>query len=554
VALLLAFVCGFAATRLRLPAVIGYLFAGVLVGPFTPGFVADRDLAPQLAEIGVILLMFGVGIHFSLRDLLSMRKVAIPGAVFQSAAATLLAILVTQLWGWDLRAGLVLGFALSVASTVVLLRALLDRNLLESPHGRIAVGWLVVEDLFTVVALVFLPLLAPADGGEAGGLAQVLAVTVAKVVLLVAGTLFVGARVVPWLLVQVAKTGSRELFTLAVLAIAFGVAFGSAAVFGVSMALGAFLGGLVVGESELSHRAAEEALPMRDAFAVLFFVSVGMLFDPAVLLEHPLRLLAVVTIVIVAKPLAAFLIVVLLRHPTRTGLVVGAGLAQIGEFSFIFAELGASLGLLPEEGHSVILAAAITSITLNPALFGMVEPIEAWLRSKRESRARQPAEGTPSAALAHVPTRNHVVLCGYGRVGRLVASALEHHGVPYLVAERDREAVEKLRVRGVPAVQGDPSEHALLTALGLEDARLLVLAIPDPIETRQIAEAAREINPELPIVARTHSEDEWLYLSDGRVNDAVLAEHEVARAMARVALERLERPGESSTEPMLSAS
>ncbi len=370
-ALALAFVLGFAAVRLGLPPILGYLLAGIAVGPFTPGFEASAELAPQLAEIGVILLMFGVGIHFSPSKLLAVRNIAIPGAIVQSLVATLLAVGLTYFWGWDIRGGLVLGLALSVASTVVLLRALIDLNLLETRAGQIAVGWLIVEDLFTVLALVLLPVVS--SGAGTAELMQSLAITLAKVALLVGIVLLVGPRVVPWLLARVEETKSRELFTLAVLAVAFGVAFGSAAAFGVSMALGAFLGGLVMGESELSHRAAEEALPMRDAFAVLFFTSVGMLFDPSFIFEHPLELLAVTLIVVVAKPAAAFGIVALLRQPTRTGLVVGAGLAQVGEFSFILAELGGSLGLISEMGHNLILAAAIVSITLNPLAFRLVE-------------------------------------------------------------------------------------------------------------------------------------------------------------------------------------
>ncbi|MCC6238472.1 MAG: cation:proton antiporter, partial [Dehalococcoidia bacterium] len=490
-ALLFAFGCGFAATRVGLPAVVGYLVAGVIVGPFTPGFVADRDLAPQLAEIGVILLMFGVGIHFSLRELLVMRKVAVPGAIVQSATATALAVLVTSYWGWDFRAGLVLGFAVSVASTVVLLRALIDRNLIDSAQGRIAVGWLVVEDLFTVIALVFLPVLAAGEPTSLGSLAGTIALTLAKVTVLVVGTVFIGARVVPWALVQVSRTGSRELFTLSVLAVAFGVAFGSAEVFGVSMALGAFLGGLVVGESELSHRAAEEALPMRDAFAVLFFVSVGMLFDPSLLAQAPLQLVAIVAIIVIAKPIAAFAFVAVLGHPTRTGLVVAAGLAQIGEFSFILAELGDDLDLITPEAHGLILAAAIVSITLNPLLFAMIEPLEAWFRRRLETRRGAP-EVVEGGDADGVPPAGHVILCGYGRVGRLVAAALEHQRVPYVVVEQDRDTVDKLRTSGIPVVQGDAAERALQEGvLHLEGARLLVLAIPDPIATRQIADSAR---------------------------------------------------------------
>ena len=538
VALALAFVAGFVATRLHLPAIVGYLLAGVVVGPFTPGFVADTDLAPQLAEIGVILLMFGVGIHFSLRDLLAVRSVAIPGAIGQIAAATGLAVAVALWWGWSFESGLVLGLAISVASTVVLLRALMERDLLDSTHGRIAVGWLIVEDLLTVLALVLLPILGEQQGGSAGAVAGgsplvAVGLTLGKVALLVALMLFVGMRAVPWLLAQVSRTGSRELFILAILAVALGIAYGSAVLFGVSFALGAFLAGLVVGESDFSHQAAEDALPLRDAFAVLFFVSVGMLFDPQILLASPGRVVAVVLMIVVGKALAAFLVVVLLGRPVRTGLVVAAGLAQIGEFSFILAELGRSLGMLPDEGHSLILAGALLSITLNPLLFRAIGPLEAWL-----GRRRAPAEPAADVDL-HGP-RGHAVLCGYGRVGRLVGAALERHGVPYIVVEEDRALVEELRRRGVPALHGDAADNVLLDHMGLAEARLLVVAIADPPATRHIVEEARRQNPGLAIVARTHSEEEWAYLSDGRVDEAVLGERELALTMARLALRHVD--------------
>jgi monovalent cation:H+ antiporter-2, CPA2 family len=384
VALALAFVGGFIATRLHISAIVGYLLAGVAVGPFTPGFVADTRLAPQLAEIGVILLMFGVGIHFSLRDLLAVRAIAVPGAIGQIVLMTALTAAVATVLGWSAAEGLVLGLAIAVASTVVLLRALLERDLLHTFAGRAAVGWLLVEDLFTVLVLVLLPALAEAAGGAAGrgdvgALLLTLLLTLAKVALLIVVMLLVGTRVVPWLLAEVQRTGSRELFTLAVLAVALGIAFASAALFGVSFALGAFLAGIVVGESDLSQRAAEDALPLRDAFAVLFFVSVGMLFEPGFVLQQPVLVLAVVLLIMVAKPLLALGIVVLLRRSLRTGLVIAAGRGQIGEFSFILAELGRSLDLLPPAGYSLVLAGALISITLNPVLFGCIGPLEAWL-------------------------------------------------------------------------------------------------------------------------------------------------------------------------------
>ncbi|MCC7367359.1 MAG: cation:proton antiporter [Chloroflexi bacterium] len=572
VALALAFVFGFLATRLQLPSLVGYLLAGVVVGPFTPGFVADMSLAPQLAEIGVILLMFGVGIHFSLRDLLAVRSVAIPGAIFQSTIATVLAILVCLWWGWGLQAGLVLGLAISVASTVVLLRALMEGDLLETTPGRIAVGWLIVEDLLTVLALVLLPAMAGGDAdhghglslasmvtdwlGVTGGLASIavtVALTLGKVVLLVAVMLFAGARVVPWLLIQVSRTGSRELFILAVLAVAFGIAFGSATIFGVSFALGAFLAGLVVGESDLSHQAAEDALPLRDAFAVLFFVSVGMLFDPSILWTSPLHVLAVVGIIVVAKPLAAFLLVVALRRPARTGLVVAAGLAQIGEFSFILAELGRSLGMLPTEGYGLVLAGAIVSITLNPAIFATVRPIERWLdRWSGRADAEPLAVAEPHVA----PRRDHAVLCGYGRVGRLLSAALELEDVPLLVVDQDWGLIDELQARGVDALRADVADHGALKQMHLERARVLVVAMSDPLATRHVVEFAQKHAPGLPIVARTHSEAERQYLTQQGV-DAILGEQELALAMNRQALELLgcavpleRRPAIGSGEPL----
>src|SRR5687768_10643640 len=426
----LAFAFGLLAARFRLPPILGYLIAGVVVGPFTPGFVADSGLASQLAEIGVILLMFGVGLHFSIADLLSVRRIAIPGAVVQVTVATLLGALVSHLWGWSWGTGLVFGLSLSVASTVVLLRALEDRGILDTVNGRIAVGWLIVEDLVTVLALVLLPALAPALGGAAvevagvdhgptGGVLSTLFVTLAKVAVFIGIMLFVGTRAVPWLLGLVARTGSRELFTLAVLAVALGIAFGAASLFGVSFALGAFFAGVVISESDLSHQAAADALPLQDAFAVLFFVSVGMLFDPAIVLERPIALLLTVLIVIVGKSLAAFAIVLIFRYPLRTALMVAASLAQIGEFSFILAGLGMGLNLLPPEGQSLILATAIISITLNALIVGSTGAMERWIQARP---ALLDALERPAGELIELPAhvdheslRDHVVIIGFGR-------------------------------------------------------------------------------------------------------------------------------------------
>jgi K+:H+ antiporter len=561
VALALAFVGGFLATKIRLPAIVGYLLAGVVVGPFTPGFVADPTLAPQLAEIGVILLMFGVGIHFSMRDLMAVRTVAVPGAVGQIAGVTALSVVLALWWGWSVEAGIVLGLAISIASTVVMLRALMEGDLLETTPGKCAVGWLIVEDLLTVLALLLLPLMA--GGGDAHGAADAAAttgwagilttvgLTLAKVATLVVAMLFAGARVVPWLLIQVSRTGSRELFVLAVLAVAFGVAFGSSVLFGVSLALGAFLAGLVVGESDLSHQAAEDALPLRDAFAVLFFVSVGMLFDPVILVASPFRVLAVVAIIVLVKPALSYLLVVAWGRPARTGLVVGAGRAQIGEFSFILAGLGRSLGLLPAEGYDLILAGALISITLNPVLFRLVRPIEAWLARPAEAEAEAAPE--PLELAGPIP-RDHVVLCGYGRVGRALAAEMDRQEIAYVVVDQDRGLIEELRQRGSSAFRGDVLQQSALKQMHLDTARLLVVAMSDPIATRHLVEEAYRQHPDLPIIARTHSESERKYLREHRV-DAILAEQELAMTMSRHALATLgcEEPADDPDAVQLKA-
>jgi CPA2 family monovalent cation:H+ antiporter-2 len=550
IGLTVAFLGGFIATRLRLPAIVGYLLAGVVVGPATPGFVANVEIAHELAEIGVILLMFGVGIHFSLRDLFAVKTIALPGAAGQIAVATALGAGVTLAWGWDLGAGLVLGLAISVASTVVLLRALAERNALDSVHGRVAVGWLVVEDIFTVLALVLLPALAPAlggavTGGEGGGEERLLlafTLVVGKIAILGTLMLFVGSRAIPWLLVQVTYTGSRELFTLAVLAVALGIAFVAAAVFGVSLALGAFLAGLVVSESDLSHNAAADALPFRDAFAVLFFVSVGMLFDPSFLLAAPIKVLAVLAVVVLGKGLTALAIVAAFGYPVRTGLTVAAGLAQVGEFSFILAELGLELELLPEEGHSLILAVAILSIMLNPLAFRAVEPLERWLRRHPQLAARLERR---TGLLSRPPEvdhderpRAHAVLCGYGRVGQIVAQALDRRGFSYVVIDQERRHIEELRRRGIAALYGDAANPVFLEQARVAQARVVVVAIGDPPVVRHVIEQARRLNPRVSVVARTHSQSEWAYLRDHGVDEVVYAERELAAEIARYTLHR----------------
>jgi len=546
----LALILGFLAARLRLPALVGYLLAGVIIGPFTPGFVADAGIAAQLAEIGVMLLMFGVGLHFSLDDLLAVRKIALPGALAQIAVATLLGGGLAMWWGWSLGAALVFGLALSVASTVVLLRALESLGILDSFTGRIAVGWLVVEDLAMVLVLVLMPPLAGTLGGQGatgggGGadpLWQTLGLTLLQVGGFVALMLVVGRRVFPWILWQVTRTGSRELFTLCVVAAAVSIAYASAALFGVSFALGAFFAGMVMRESQFAHRAAQESLPLRDAFAVLFFVSVGMLFDPSVLLERPLQVLAVVLVIVLGKSVAACALVLVFRYPLGTALTVSASLAQIGEFSFILAGLGVSLGLLPVEGQSLVLAGALISIATNPLWFSLIAPMQKWLHA-HSSFARglemrdDPLAELPMTTEARYLSRQ-VVLVGYGRVGRRIAAELDANDIPYVVAEQNRELVEKLREAGTPAVWGDAADPAVLIQAHIARARVLVVATPDAMNVRQMMETAHTLNPAIQTVIRSHNEQEARLLTQETSATVFLGEHELAQAMARDVVQR----------------
>lgn len=535
-----ALILGFIAAKLRLPALVGYLVAGMVIGPFTPGFVADSGLAAQLAEIGVMLLMFGVGLHFSLDDLLDVRKVALPGAVLQIVAATSLGAVMAHAWGWTWGQSIVFGLALSVASTVVLLRALEARGVLDSMNGRIAVGWLVVEDLAMVLVLVLLPPLAGALGGRAeGGEGNVwlaLAMTLLKVGAFLVVMLVAGRKILPRLLWWIAETGSRELFTLAVIACAVGIAFGAAELFGVSFALGAFFAGMVLRESEFSHRAAHESLPLRDAFAVLFFVSVGMLFDPMILVNEPLRVLAVVSIIVVGKTVAAAVLVLLLRYPLNTASTVSASLAQIGEFSFILAGLGVSLGLLPQEGNSLILAGALISIALNPLLFGLIEPLQRWLREHSALARRLEMPVDPTATLPMTTDAKylagHVVLVGYGRVGKRIAQQLTEQGLPVVVVEQSRERVEQLREEGFAAVSGDAEEPGTLVQAHVTGAKWLVSAIPDTFSVRQMVETARMLNPDIQILVRSHNEEEAAMLQKEGVGKVFLGEVELADGMS----------------------
>ncbi|RJF98570.1 YbaL family putative K(+) efflux transporter [Noviherbaspirillum saxi] len=540
---------GLIAVRMKLPALVGYLAAGVVIGPATPGFVADVDLASQLAEIGVMLLMFGVGLHFSVDDLLRVRRIAVPGAILQIVVATAMGVGLAQLWGWSVGAGLVFGLALSVASTVVLLRALEDRGILDSINGQIAVGWLVVEDLVTVLVLVLLPALSGWLGGTGGqsgdALWKTLAFTFGQVAAFVIFMLVVGRKLFPWLLWRVARTGSRELFTLCVIAAAVGIAYGSSKVFGVSFALGAFFAGMVLRESELSHRAAEESLPLRDAFSVLFFVSVGMLFDPRVLVESPLQILAVVAVIIFGKSLAAFVLVLLLRYPLNTALTVSASLAQIGEFSFILAGLGMSLELLPVDGQNFILAGAIISIALNPLVFKAVEPLQAWIRSKSDLARRLERPDDPLAELPMTTDQSklsgQVVLVGYGRVGRQIAQELTHRGVHFVVAEQNRSLVEELRAQGAAAVAGDAAEPAVLIQAHIARASMLVVATPDTFGVRAMIETAKALNPSIHTVVRTHSESEAVLLQQEKANKVFRGEYELAMNMSHYILSSLEK-------------
>jgi monovalent cation:H+ antiporter-2, CPA2 family len=543
----LAMVLGFVAARARVPPLVGYLVAGIVLGPATPGFVADVQLASQLAEIGVMLLMFGVGLHFSLDDLLTVRRIAVPGAIVQIAVATTMGAGMAMLWGWPFGASLVFGLALSVASTVVLLRALETRGQLETVNGRIAVGWLIVEDLAMVLVLVLLPALAGVLGGKGeapdAGLFMSLVVTLAKVAAFITLMLVVGRRLFPWILWQVSRTGSRELFTLCVIAAAVGVAYGSAELFGVSFALGAFFAGMMMRESDFSHRAAEESLPLRDAFSVLFFVSVGMLFDPLVVFEHPGKTAMVVAIIIVGKTLAAVALVLAFRYPLSTALTVGASLAQIGEFSFILVGLGVVYGLLPSEGQSLVLAGALLTIALNPVVFRAVAPVERWIRAQPAlaralERGDDPLAALPTSVEQDVLT-GQIVLVGHGRVGRRIAQALEEHRIPYVAVEQNREIVETLRERGVPAVYGDAAEPIVLVQAHIARAGMLVIATPDTIDVRKVVQTARTLNPAIEVVLRTHSDEEAMLLQKENLGKVFMGEHELARGMTRHVLVRM---------------
>lgn len=547
-----ALILGFLAERIRVPALVGYLLAGILLGPGTPGPVADIKLAQQLSEIGVMLLMFGVGLHFSLKDLLAVRRIAVPGAVVQMGLATVLGMLMARWWSWSWGSALIFGLSLSCASTVVLLKGLEARGALDSMNGRIAVGWLVVEDLATVLVLVLLPPLAGMLGGqgEAAAGSSVLWITLGQTLLQVSAfialMLVVGRRVMPWLLWQISRTGSRELFTLAVVAAAIGIAYAAAEWFEVSFALGAFFAGMVMRESSFSRRAAHESLPLRDAFSVLFFVSVGMLFNPDILLQQPGHVLGVLAIIVLGKSLAAAALVLAFRYPLSTALTVSASLAQIGEFSFILAGLGLSLGLLPQEGTSLVLAGALISIALNPLLFAVAEPFRRWVLEHSHLARQLEQRDDPYAELPMSTERRYlegqVVIVGYGKLGRRIARALKTRGIAFVVAEQNREMVEVLRRRGVPAVSGNAAEPAVLIQAHIAEAAMLVVTTPDLPAIRKMVDTARALNPNIEVVLRAHNRDESAILRKEGMGSTFLAEEELAQGMVSHMVIHMQQP------------
>jgi CPA2 family monovalent cation:H+ antiporter-2 len=551
IGLVLAFSLGVVAQRFSFPPLIGYLLAGIVIGPFTPGFVADQDIANQLAEVGVILLMFGVGLHFSPQELLSVRAIAVPGAAAQALVATPLAMALGWCLGWNWGAGLIFGIALSVAGTVVLLRLLQERRLVETERGRITVGWLIVQDIAMVLVLVVLPGLAGLfrDVEVAPNMTEVVrsvAVMLAKFAIFLTVMLVVGKKLIPAILHYVAHTGSRELFRLAVLAIAIGVAYAAAELFGVSLALGAFFAGMMLSESRLSQQAAQESLPLRDAFAVLFFVSVGMLFDPTIVVEAPFALLGTVFIIVIGKSVAAYYVVRLFGHPRSAALMISASLAQIGEFSFILANIGLVLGLLPAEARTLILAGAIITILLNPILFAALDMLARREKAQAEASSIVEEEELPTREpIRPTSLKQHVVLVGHGRVGSFISTVLADAKTPLFVIEDNEDTVAALKQRGIEALAGNAADPAVIPAANLLDARCLLVAIPDAFEGGQVVQQARAINPTLPIIARAHSEEEIDYLVRHGANLVVMGEHEIAKAM----LETVGKISQSAAEP-----
>ena len=547
----MALIFGYIAARLRLPPLIGYLIAGIIISPNTPGIVGDIHLANQLAELGVMFLMFGVGMHFSLNDLLQVRRIALPGAILQIAVATLLGIGVSMYWGWSFGSALIFGLSLSCASTVVLLKALGDRGLLDSVNGKIAVGWLLVEDLVMVLALVLLPATAVLLGGHAlpgtdtsQSIWLTIGITLLKVTGFIAFMLIIGKRLVPMIMQFVARLGSRELFTLTVVAAAVSIAYGSYAVFGVSMALGAFFAGMVVKESDFSHRAEEETLPLREIFSILFFVSVGMLFDPSILIEEPLRILAVITIIMVGKTLAAIALVLFFRYPINTALTVGASLAQIGEFSFILATLGLSLGLLTPDAQNLILAGALFSITLNSFVFSAIEPVQRWIRERSHLARLLERSADPLAMLPdevdQAYLRDQVVIIGYGGVGRRISENLIQQNIKVVIAEENREIVEKLRSQGIAAVSGEATEPNVLIQAHIQHARLLVISPMDILDIHRIVDISKQLNPEIQVLICAESKEEAAVIRQENLGEVFYAKEEMAKNMSHHILNQIE--------------
>ena len=539
-ALGLALILGFLANRLKLPTLVGYILAGILIGPFTPGFVANSKIASELAEVGIMLLMFGVGLHFSLDDLLKVRKIALPGALLQIIAATVMGAFFALSWGWNLSASLIFGLSLSVASTVVLLRAMEKNGLLQTINGQIAVGWLIVEDLIMVLVLVLLPAIANIFSASASlmpseNLWISLLITVLKITLFIAVMLIAGKKLFPKMLWHIARTGSRELFTLCVIAAAVSIAYGASKLFGVSFALGAFFAGMMMRESEFSHRAAEESLPFREAFAVLFFVSVGMLLKPEIIINSPFKVLTVIGIIIIGKSIVAALLVHFFKYSLKTSLTVSASLAQIGEFSFILAGLGVSLGLLPEEGQSLIVAGALISIALNPIVFKGASYLEQYIERHPKFKSRFIFSNDSLSQLADElhdkDMANHIVLIGYGRVGSYIGDQLKRKNIEFVVIEQNRQLITTLRKNNINSISADAND--LLIQTHIKKANMLVIAIPDNFKARDIIKAARALNSKIKILVRCHNHDEMELMKKETSCDTFLGEEELAKSMTK---------------------
>ncbi len=546
-AVLFAFLCGFAARKLRLPSLVGYLIAGLIISPFTPGFVGDVSAASQLAEVGVIFMMFGVGLHFSLRDLWNVRRIAIPGAILQTTLSTLIGLVLGRLWGWSFEAGLVLGLSLSVASTVVLLRGLTDHGLVSTPHGRVAIGWLVFEDLATILILVLMPVLVGVSDNPLVSVGAALLKTAVFVIIM----LLVGTRVMSWLLTQIAYTRSRELFILAVVAMAVGTSFAAYELFGVSLALGAFLAGVVIGESDIHHQVNAEAVPFRDFFSVLFFVSVGMLVDPAVVMAN-LGKVAVLSLMVVAgKAVITLLLAFVLPSSARTMIVVTAGLSQIGEFSFIVGQAGVGLGLLDGDQYGLILAAAVISIIVNPLMFALIPGAERVLR-RAPGLWRWMDRGGPTPEAFHEEIEGHVVIIGYGRVGSHIGSVLQQLDLPFLVVEQNMAHANEIQGRGINTMFGDAANSEILLHTGLGHARALVVTVPNETTTELIVAAAHAIAPELPIIARAATADRLSHLYRLGARHAINPEMEGGLEMLRYTLLSLGH-GSNRIQPYLDA-